>query len=172
MRSIKRQRGFATLIIIGIAAAFIVGGIGAFALQMRNAGKAAGIAQEEPKTKAAEVRAINAETRVQQLNSELTSAVEINKRNLVEVETLRARFAETKKTLDDIARLQDQQQEKTRTALATFTVREKRQAAEIRRLNDIASGPQVTITDGGLSEADTILRTAIRDILGLREPAK
>ena len=167
-----RQRGFATsLILIGIAVAAALAIIAGFAYKMRADGKAAGIAQEQPKIQAAEQRAENAEARVAQQNAALDEAQRINKANLEEVARLRERFAETQKILDDIQKIQNEQQAKTRAAIATFNEREKRQSSEIRRLRVIADTPAgVTITDGGAREADTILRGAVRDVLGLRQP--
>jgi hypothetical protein len=166
-----RQRGFAvSLILIGLAVAALVAMVGGFAWKMRNDGIATGIAREQPKTKAAEQRAANAEARLEQQNAALDEAQRINKANLAEVETLRQRFAQTQKTLDDILKLQDERQRDTQAALAKFNERDKRQSSEIKRLRAIAETPAgITITDGGASEADAILRNAVRDALGLRQ---
>lgn len=127
--------------------------------------------QQQARANSAEEQAAKAVERAKELDAELSQAVAVNQQNLKEVATLRERFEETQKVLDDIQRLQNEQQAKTRAALATFSEREKRQAGEIRRLRVIAETPaSVKITDGGASEADAILRNAVLDILGLRQP--
>jgi cell division septation protein DedD len=169
MRNINRQRGFGTLILLAIAAVAIVGAIGTFAYQMRSAGKAAGIAQEQPKTEAATQRALGAELRVAELNENLNQALELNKRNVDQIEKMRGTIQEVQDEWDALKRKQAEQDALTRKALAEFTERAKRQAAEVRRLRELAATPSaVTITEGKLDEADAILRGTVRDILGLR----
>lgn len=159
---LTRQRGIAiTLILIAISGVLIVGALGTLAYKLRQSGYESAEAKWKPQAEKATERA-------QELDAELTKTLEAHRVAMLKVEEYRLVVKQVQDEWGVVKKQQAAQELATKAALAAYAQREQRQSSEIRRLRDIATAPGVVITDRGVDEADTILRSTIRDILGLR----
>ena len=155
------ERGYATLVMVGIIAVAALGAAGTFAWTMRSAGYAKAEGEYKPQLEKANADLKLAVARVDERDRALTEANQKNATLLATINEMRAAFAEAKSELDKIKLQQSAQAAEVKKQLDQFLLREKRQTAEIARLRAIVASP--VITEGVLDEADAILRTLIRD---------
>lgn len=95
--------------------------------------------------------------------ADLQNAINVNKQFEAELKRLSALTLEQQQSIDMFKQSALAAEIKLRKALLDIAVKEKRYTAEIARLLAIVSGPPMT--EGDCEEADSILRTLVRDRL-------
>jgi len=100
---------------------------------------------------------------LQNARADLKQAMEINRQFEAEVRRLTDVTAEQQMSIDKFKADALAAEIKVRRALVEIAAKEKRYTKEIQRLVAIAAGPP--ITEGAYEEADSILRSLVRDRL-------